>query len=215
LSSGKFLFFFSLKYARYENSIRRVLLYRGYELIRESGWPQKGKLIEIKEFENIIKGQESGGDRLQALEFAENGSRRRVCVFFHNESLKTRDIQAACLTLKEKKAFRGIIVVNGKIANHIQDVLAEVEPVFKLETFHRWELFVDITEHYLVPDHRVLSNKEKMALLKQHRLTDAQLPRIKLGDPMARFMGMQIGQVVKIIRRSKISGRYVTYRICI
>ena len=186
-----------------------------------------------------MKGAENGGVVLEALEFAENGSRRRVCVFFHNESLKTRDIQAACLRLKEMKAYRGILVVNGKMANHVKDVLAEVEPVFKMETFFRWELFVDITEHYLVrekfgremrdyhlhyslahsntqvPDHRVLSKKEKLSLLKHHKLTDAQLPRIKLSDPMSRFLGLDIGQVVKIIRRSKISGRYVTYRICI
>ena len=109
-----------------------------------------------------MKGAENGGVVLEALEFAENGSRRRVCVFFHNESLKTRDIQAACLRLKEMKAYRGILVVNGKMANHVKDVLAEVEPVFKMETFFRWELFVDITEHYIVREIR--ARNERLSL---------------------------------------------------
>ena len=199
--------------AKRKQKRRKKHVARGYQLIRESGWPEKGKLIEMNQFKKLM--DENAPTVLEALEFAENGSRRRVCVFFHNESLKTRDIQSACLKLKEMKAFRGILIVNGKMPNHVKDILAEVEPVFKMETFFRWELFVDITEHYLVPDHRVMSEEQKHALLKHHRLTDAQLPRIKLNDPMSRFLGLEIGQVVKIIRRSKVSGRYVTYRICI
>jgi DNA-directed RNA polymerase I, II, and III subunit RPABC1 len=116
--------------------------------------------------------------------------------------------------MREENVKRSVIVIKGKFSNFAKQSMTEFLPLgYSMEHFLDSELLVDITEHELVPEHVVLTDDEKLQLLQRYKLRETQLPRIQIGDPIARFYGMQRSQVVKIIRPSETAGRYVTYRV--
>jgi DNA-directed RNA polymerase I, II, and III subunit RPABC1 len=137
----------------------------------------------------------------------------KMMVFFPEGDVSVKECKAYAEKLKQDGVQRSIIVIAGKFSNFARTMLAELAPQYIMEHFVEEELLIDITEHDLVPEHVLLSVDEKKALLGRYKLRENQLPRIQKTDPVARYFGMQQGQVVKIIRKSETAGRYVTYRI--
>lgn len=116
----------------------------------------------------------------------------------------------------DEHSFRaGIMVTQGALSAQARKVINATMMYTQIECFMQDDLLVNITHHELVPTHVVLSKEEKTALLARYRLKETQLPRIQQKDPVARYLGLKRGQVVKIIRTSETAGRYASYRLCV
>ena len=70
-----------------------------------------------------------------------------------------------------------------------------------------------ILEHELVPEHRVLSFREAIEVLKRLQVKPNQLPRISINDPVVRLLHAKPGDIIEIRRRSPTAGEAVYYRI--
>lgn len=140
----------------------------------------------------------------------------QLFVFFpKDEKVGIKPIITYCQRMEEEKAMRAIVVVQENLTPHAKQGLKEmVQKGYRIEYFRDAELLVDITEHELVPEHILLTPEEKKQLLARYRLKPSQLPRIQIQDPVARYLGLSQGNVVKIVRPSETAGRYITYRIC-
>ncbi|KAI9471658.1 DNA-directed RNA polymerases II 24 kDa polypeptide (RNA polymerase II subunit 5) [Coemansia sp. RSA 989] len=138
----------------------------------------------------------------------------QLIVFFPDlKSIGVAVIRDYVARMAKEGVFNAIIVYGGTFASAAEKARTAV-PKTRIEKFHESDLLVNITEHELVPQHRVLTDEQKKEILKRYRLKETQLPRITLDDPIARYYGMVRGQVVQIIRPSETAGRYVTYRMC-
>ena len=114
--------------------------------------------------------------------------------------------------ITDHKFYTGILVTQAPVTPTALKLIPSVSHEATIETFQEQDLLVNITHHELVPKHIPLSAEEKKKLLERYRLKESQLPRIQTADPVAKYLGLRRGQVVKIIRKSETAGRYASYR---
>jgi DNA-directed RNA polymerase subunit H len=66
-----------------------------------------------------------------------------------------------------------------------------------------------------VPEHTILSEKEKKELLEKYEIRPEQLPRILANDPAVVSIEAKPGQIVKIIRKSPTAKYSTAYRLVV
>ena len=82
------------------------------------------------------------------------------------------------------------------------------------ECFSENDLLKNVTKHFLVPKHTLLSDFEKRTLLRTLKCSKLNLPKIFKNDPISKYYGANSSDVFKIIRvDNNIESIY--YRICI
>ncbi len=70
-------------------------------------------------------------------------------------------------------------------------------------------------DHVLVPKHEVLSKEVAEELLKTLGISPEQLPKIRVDDPVAKEIGVKVGDIVRIIRESPTAGKSIAYRLVV
>jgi len=73
----------------------------------------------------------------------------------------------------------------------------------------------DIMGHKLVPQHMIISEKERDELFKKYKITPDQLPKILNTDPVVVSIGAKSGQIIKIVRKSQTAKEAVAYRLIV
>jgi len=71
---------------------------------------------------------------------------------------------------------------------------------------------IDISSHFLIPEHTILSDKEKQQLLEKLNIEFRDLPKILSKDPALKDLDVKPGDVIKITRKSETAGTTVYYR---
>ena len=70
----------------------------------------------------------------------------------------------------------------------------------------------DVKTHALVPEHILLSEKEKNAVFEKYTIVFKDLPKILANDPAIKQMKYKSGDVIKIIKKSPTAGIAEYYR---
>jgi DNA-directed RNA polymerase I, II, and III subunit RPABC1 len=194
---------------RIRKTCLKMLAKRGYIV------PDEHILMTPDEFQARFGDAPSREDLSILVEKTDSPGDQLFVFFPVEEKVGVKPIKTYCQRMKEQNVMRAIIVVKVNLTPFAKSAIKELsQRAYRVEYFRDAELLIDITEHRLVPEHVLLSVQEKHELLKRYGLKPSQLPKIQLHDPVARYLGLSHGDVVKIVRPSETAGRYITYRIC-
>jgi DNA-directed RNA polymerase subunit H len=90
-----------------------------------------------------------------------------------------------------------------------------LKKILNVQLFDLCEVIVNKTKHAYASKHIIIDEEEVQQLLKKYEIDKNQLPHILHNDPMAKILDAKIGDVVKIERKSKSTGIYYYYRMCV
>jgi len=82
----------------------------------------------------------------------------------------------------------------------IQDNALRDHVTSQIQVFQINDLLRNITKHVLVPQHRILTKVEKEVFLSLTGIKDSQLPGAHINDPVIRYYGGKMGDLVYIQR---------------
>lgn len=137
-----------------------------------------------------------------------------ISVYFtHEESIGIKHIVTISEKMVASKISHCILIYPKNITSSAKKYMEKTAKL-KIEAFSEDDLIINITKHVLMPKHQVLTSAEKKLFLTNSRLTESQLPKILVTDPISKYYGMRRGDVVRIIRNSDTSAKSVTFRLC-
>ena len=85
-----------------------------------------------------------------------------------------------------------------------------------IQMFPMRDLLTNKTKHELVPLHEVMNDAEIAELMEKFNIkAKATLPHIQSSDPIARYLALRPGQVVRITRSSPSAAECQVYRYCV
>jgi DNA-directed RNA polymerases I, II, and III subunit RPABC1 len=212
------------KLSKSRGIILEMLTYRGYDVSEYANFSNTE--IEIMYTNMPIK---ILPDK-QALDIiVKNGTGNSIYVkYLFNSKIKITNITTLILQMKKEYDMKDndtvVIITKDKSYNKSSgsdDILeGQLEALYQKEkiftqAFWLDTLIINILDHVIVPEHRIMSQEAKEALLDRYNITHFnQLPLIMKTDPVAKFIGMKRGDVCEITLASETSGKYNNYRYC-
>lgn len=177
-------------------------------------------LFESRWLDAHASGQSDTPDLSFTVEKEKDTGTELLMVFFPGEAaganLGIAPIREYIENMDEKKCVNAIIVVSEGLTSPAVTMLRELElKGYFISAFTEVELLVDIYEHHKVPLHVLLTAPEKAELLESLKIEEDLLPKLQRHDPMARYLGLKVGDVVRIHRVSMTVGHDVYYRVVV
>ncbi|XP_050227854.1 DNA-directed RNA polymerase V subunit 5A [Mercurialis annua] len=204
-------------YADDENAhdIHRYYLSRrsALEMLKDRGYSVPASEIDLSlpEFK-ALHGLNPDIDRLQfSATHASDPNKRMLIMFSGPGVIKVGTVRLIAGQIANKDTLTGLVLI---LENQITNQALKAMDLFKfkVEMFQITDLLINITKHVLKPKHQVLTDEEKKKILKDYCIEEKQLPRILRRDAIARYYGLEKGQVVKVTYSGDITESHVTYR---
>jgi DNA-directed RNA polymerase I, II, and III subunit RPABC1 len=190
--------------------VRKTLL----QLLADRGYASP-PLESFTDFSSLLRAPDVDRAKMTLqLHHATNSSEKIIVVFPNEASVGIKTLVRLIDNMKHECIGHAILVVNTSITSRGLKGLDELPPAsnVKIECFRECDLVVNVSRHALVPKH---SLADKKAVMNMHKVSESQIPKMHLRDPIARYYDFKLGDVIRIDRPSDTTGVYTTYRIIV
>ena len=104
--------------------------------------------------------------------------------------------------LSNMQGLTGLLVISDlPLSAAARKVIAGLKS-YHIQDFLYTDLDHNVTQHFLVPEHDLMTAGEKKGFLSRNKLKLTQNPVISVADPIARYYGAREGQMFKIHRQN-------------
>jgi DNA-directed RNA polymerase subunit H (RpoH/RPB5) len=135
--------------------------------------------------------------------------------YYYNSDPDKKNMQQVIVDLlwaQERYKVKDILFIADENLNtQMADDLKKFKEKFKITIFLGDHLLFNITKHFLVPKHHLMSDEEYKAFVKTEKNIIHKLPIIFDTDPISRFYGANPGQIFKITRENLSDDSMVRY----
>lgn len=188
-------------------------IYRSFTVIKEMLTDQ-GKNID--HMNTISKSELDTMFRINENIFQINVNENMKIVYYMNVKFKVQDLRKYIQPVENENITEILLVFKEKINNFNAKNIEEFDNIH-LQVFLLKELLFNVSKHHLIPKHEVIREQDEInELVQKYNLkSKLQFPAILKTDPMAKYLNIQSGQLVKITRVSPSAGESILYRCCV
>lgn len=135
-------------------------------------------------------------------------------VVTNNEKLTT--FQNFIVNFKDSYPLeRCIYVSHISIGSGAKTIAEELKTNYNCQFFTEKQLSYNVIKNIMVPEHQILSELDKNILLRDLRISINHMPQILIEDPVIKWYGWPVGNIVKITRQDPPEGKYYDYRLIV
>jgi DNA-directed RNA polymerase subunit H (RpoH/RPB5) len=199
-------------------NIEEMLVYRGDDV---SIFKEHLLSMNKEDFEtdrNVIDIQTSNTSVIYAL----TKKLRKMIIDELKEKIKDSNNNINDFTSKYGSKNNVILIFNNEsISTAVKSLLNKYDKFFQknggqLQYFTLQQLMFNPTKHEYVPKHTKLTEEEAKEFMKEYMTrTKMHMHVILQSDPIAKWIGLKHGDIVKINRYNENSGESFSYRSCI
>lgn len=153
----------------------------------DRGWSQVKVLYQGTDPCLVCTCKDSHGELVMVFLSKENKVGVRVLRKLRTESTGAGSMHCILLSLNGLTPFANKELIDSDTENVV-------------ELFQKSELCMPVIHHHLVPPHVPLTKAQKSQLLQELGCKASALPKLKESDPVARYLYLRPGTVVKIQR---------------
>ena len=200
---------------------RQVIL----EMLEDRGWDTtEYQNYGIDDIDIMLKNMSIKNKEISTLDILIKGENNKILVkYVLTSKIRGSNITSLTESLIEDVLEDGdelIIIIMDRLTNDsaLESYFNNLYNKRKIYSQYFWikKLTYNVTKHETVPKHEILTSEEINEVLQKYNIIDVtKFNFIKQNDVVAKYYGMKIGDVCRIIRKSETAGIYINYRLCV